>query len=137
MKQLNYFLALLVSAVVLLLLSIIVSMPFEHVSPAGAFVGLIIGLALIDAIIGHFRPRPVSKDLLVRRVSSEEVEEFYARTTADHYRQEIEKFRALLLRGDEIWLWSTPDWTWEAMTGRQGMSLSEMAKPPIMFCSRA
>ncbi|CAG0935200.1 hypothetical protein TFLX_04032 [Thermoflexales bacterium] len=73
--------------------------------------------------------RPVSKDSLVRRIYLAEAQaerQSYGIQDPDN---EWYKFWSKVQEGDEVWLWSTPAWTWKMLTGREGYVIVRKGKP--------
>jgi hypothetical protein len=73
--------------------------------------------------------KPVSKDSLVRRIYRAEAQAERQQYDIQDPDDEWNKFWSKVREGDEIWLWSTPKWTWKMLTGREGYVIVRDGKP--------
>jgi MFS family permease len=84
------------------------------------YIGIITGV--IVTVLAFLSQRPkISKDLLVKQLDIEELKA--------SQRTDVQEFLAKLKPGDEIWLWCTPKWTWDALVGREGYVIVHNGKP--------
>ena len=85
-------------------------------SYAAYVVGMIfIGWLAFKYDLGHETGGKVPKDLFLRPLTADELKEL-SELTGRGFREFHRKVR----EEDEVWLWRTPQWTWEQMCGREG-----------------
>jgi MFS family permease len=76
-----------------------------------------------------------SKDGLVRKMDIEEIEALHLHDGVPfgHMIYEWEDFKSKIKPGDEIWFWSTPQWTWDSLVGRCGYVIVRNDRPTRHF----
>lgn len=95
------------------------------------FIPYAVAFALVASLLASLWRGGVSKDSLVKKVSVASVETRHLHNGVPFGRMndEWESFKSKMRKGDEIWYWSTPEWTWKRLAGRCGYVIVRNGKP--------